>query len=384
MSKLQIVVGGQYGSEAKGHVVQRLTERAQIDNACPQVVRVAGPNAGHTGYDKEGRAWALRQIPVAAVTDGAAVLGIAAGSEIDLPVLLDEYDSLRDAGLMRHKMMWVHGEATIITEHDKAIEAGLPGHANLPKSIGSTGKGIGAARSGRIMREPGRRLIDDPEAVEALHRRGIAIADHQHSVSGGIRSNHTIIEGTQGYGLGLHAGHYPQCTSSNCRAVDFMAMAGVHSWEFQTTEVWVVARIFPIRVAGNSGPLHGETTWEALGLPDEHTTVTKKVRRVGSPDWELVARAVRANGGAPTVRLAVTMMDQMFPELRDVAFHTVEADHDGAYAYLRDIERTVKAHVGMVTTGPNTASFAPAPAGGITASTIVANSITTGRIMGHE
>lgn len=357
MSKLEVVVGAQYGSEAKGHVVQRLTERAQ-EQGMPQVIRVAGPNAGHTGYDLGGTPWALRQVPVAAVTDGPAVLGIAAGSEIDLPVLLDEFDRLRGAGLLANKLLWVHREATMIYDHHKGHENGEGGSIDMVKRIGSTGKGIGAARADRLMRV-GARLQDDEEAIEALSDRGIALADHEHTPD--TMYDHTIIEGTQGYGLGLHAGHYPQCTSSNCRASDFMAMAGVHPWRYDEVEVWAVARMFPIRVAGNSGPLYGETTWEELGLPEERTTVTKKVRRVGAPDWDLVRRAVRANGGAPTVRLALTMVDQMWRFtaekkmfMPEVMFHE---DHTSMLTYFQDIERQTGAKIELVTTGPNMATF---------------------------
>ena len=348
MKTLEIVVGAQYGSEAKGHVVQRLTERAQRRDGVPQVIRVAGPNAGHTGYDARGERWALRQIPVAAVTGGPAVLGVAAGSEIDLPVLLDEHDRLNRAGLLNGKIVWVHGEATMIYDSHKEQEGMLIG------AIGSTGKGIGAARSSRIMRKA-KRLVDDKDAINALMDRQIQIAHYDHNP--GVPHSHTIIEGTQGFGLGLRAGFYPQCTSSDCRAVDFMAMAGIHPWQFEEVKVWAVARMFPIRVAGNSGPLANETTWEKLGLPEEQTTVTKKVRRVGYPDWDLVRRAVAANGGAPTVRLAVTMVDQMWPTLRDVDYFNDEEAYRSVNTYLRDVEHQTGAEVQMVTTGPNSASF---------------------------
>lgn len=366
MNTLEVVVGAQFGSEAKGHVVQRLTERAQR-RGLPQVVRVAGPNAGHTGYDPTGQPWALRQVPVAAVTGAPAVLGLAAGSEIDPPVLLDEVDRLREAGLLNDKMLWVHGEATVINDGHKKQEnmpdfdgGGRPQEGtDMVGRIGSTGKGIGAARAERLWRKPGLRVKDNFELLQALADRGIPVADDQHSVA--KIHDHTIIEGTQGFGLGLRAGYYPQCTSSDCRASDFMAMAGVHAWEYDEVKVWAVARMFPIRVAGNSGPLRNETTWEALGLPEERTTVTKKVRRVGYPDWDLVRRAVRANGGAPTVRLAVTMADQMFPKLRDVDYYgDITADADSCVAlttYIKDIERETQARVECVTTGPNMASF---------------------------
>lgn len=355
MTTVEVVVGAQYGSEAKGHVTQRLTERAQASSRdTPHVVRVAGPNAGHTGYDAGGHAWALRQVPVAAVTRGSVVLGVAAGSEIDPPVLLDEYDRLLNAGLLRNKALWVHGEATIIEDAHKDIESA---GADLVHKIGSTGKGIGAARADRIMRKA-KRVIDDEGFMAELTKRGIPVTGPAHMPIG----EHIIVEGTQGYGLGLRAGHYPQCTSSDCRAIDFLAMAGVNPWKADVLNIWAVARMFPIRVAGNSGPLKDETTWEALGLPEERTTVTKKVRRVGMPDWDLVARAVLANGGAPTVRLALTMVDQMFPSTRDKGIAAILNDDKmtkNVLGYIRDVERMTEAKVGMFTTGPDTASFMP-------------------------
>lgn len=354
MPKLEIVVGAQFGSEAKGHVTQRLVERAQ-ERGSVAVVRVAGPNAGHTGYDADGTAWALRQVPIGVVSPGIVILGIAAGSEIDPPVLLDEIDRLTAAGLMKNKMLWVSGEATLIDDDHKIAEG--TGRDNLIYKVGSTGKGIGAARADRAMRKA-IRVTEHDGLLHELGERGVSIADEYYNPATLV--NTLIIEGTQGYGLGLHAGFYPQCTSSNCRAVDFMAMAGVHPWQFNETEVWAVARMFPIRVAGNSGPLKDETTWAELGLPEERTTVTKKVRRVGLPDWELVRRAVVANGGGPTVRLAVTMVDQMFPFLRDAHLTQFASTDDRmveVIAYFDQIQRQTGAVIDLVTTGPDNATF---------------------------
>jgi len=134
-----------------------------------------------------------------------------------------------------------------------------------------------------------------------------------------------IIEGTQGYGLGSHAGYYPHCTSSDCRAIDFLAMAGIPPWSMfaRNLEIVIVYRVHPIRIAGNSGPLKGETTWEKLGIPDEFTTVTKKVRRVGAWDADLAHRAFLANGGnSMAVRTALMFTDYQWPEMRGIG-------HDG-------------------------------------------------------
>lgn len=356
MNTLEVVVGGQYGSEAKGHITQRLTERAQSSgNKVPQVIRVAGPNAGHTGYDANGGRWALRQVPVAAVTEGPAMLGIAAGSEIDPNVLLQEIDDLTDHGLMANKVMWISEEATIVQPEYQAEEQGMGDSSpSLVERIGSTGKGIGAARAARIKRTA-MRLRDSDWLYGQLEDRGINVRTPEPLDISYVQ--HTIIEGTQGYGLGLHQGNYPQCTSSDCRAIDFMSMAGINPWQVGIElKIYVVARVFPIRVAGNSGPLMGETSWAELGLPEEYTTVTKKVRRVGMSDWSLVNEAVRANGGAPAVRLALTMLDQQFPKLKDQYLFDMETAGEDVLAYLRMVQHEAGAPIEWVATGPNTAT----------------------------
>src|SRR5262245_9121981 len=130
--------------EAKGHVTGWLA-RAMSDLAA--VVRVAGPNAGHPAYDGQGRSFALRQIPVAAVTSHPVALLLGAGSEIDPDVLNDEIDRLEEAGIPILNRLYVDHEATVITALHKATEVGAHPEDSLVDRIGSTGKGIGAARS---------------------------------------------------------------------------------------------------------------------------------------------------------------------------------------------------------------------------------------------
>jgi adenylosuccinate synthase len=339
MSKVSVVVGGQFGSEGKGAVAGHLS---QGDDYSVIGVRVAGPNAGHTVYGngpdgEDNYAWKLRTVPVTAVTNPLSTLIIAAGSEIDFDVLRSEIDALDKAGYNASDRLFIDREATVIDDKHIRIEQTNTMHERL----GSTAKGIGAARAARIMRTA-ELYGGDVDTTEMLN-------DSLNSPF-----NHIIIEGTQGYGLGSHAGYYPFCTSSDCRAIDFLAMAGISPWHAEVTEldVWVVARTHPIRVAGNSGPLLGETNWEQLGLPEERTTVTNKVRRVGKFDPELVAEAVRANGGAPTARLALTMFDYVFPHLAGATIVTQEDEE--VVSYIKTIQHMTGASVALVGTSPTT------------------------------
>ena len=348
-SRLSVVVGAQYGSEGKGAICGHLS---RIPGAPVTCIRVGGPNAGHTvlGVGPEGsrHPWRLRTIPVAAVTNPDADLIISAGSEIDISVLLFEAEMLEDYGHKVWARLHIDGQATVLTEAHINTESDM----NLHERLGSTGKGIGAARAARLLRTAP--LWHEQTALHEKfnnHPADTAKVARLHL----DRGHHVIIEGTQGYGLGLHAGHYPQCTTSDARAIDFLSMAGINPWNANVGhfKIYAVARTNPIRVAGNSGPLKGETTWEALGLEPELTTVTRKVRRVGDWDTELVRDAFHANGGPGNVVLALTMLDHAVPE---VANYTgpISLLPSAAQEYIRNVEAVTGAPVSLVGTGPDT------------------------------
>lgn len=371
MSEVVVVVGGQYGSEAKGHVTAQIIKRELLakDNDDIINVRVAGPNAGHTVYDAAGNKFAFRQVPVGAVLGNVSSV-IAAGSEIDPEVLLAEIDLMVSKG--HPARLYVDENATIIEDFHKRAEA----DGEMVTRLGSTAKGIGAARADRIWRLA-KRVKDDEALVAELDRRGVFVSDTVDLLAYWATLDRVfiIVEGTQGYGLGLHLDAYPQVTSSDARAIDFLAMAGISPWQhgIDSTTVVIAARVFPIRVAGNSGPMAEETTWEELGLPEERTTVTQKVRRVGHWDPELIRRAVLANGGAnqsqdrtPSVVVALTMIDQLIPEL--AGFEICEdpetcPGHPGINegtntklnGFLRKVIEDSGAPVVMFTTSPTTA-----------------------------
>lgn len=345
--KVTVVVGGQFGSEGKGHMTAQFCREGPV-----AAVRVAGPNAGHSVIDpRDGHRWALRCIPVAAVVNPEARLIIAAGSEIDPEVLFDEVDRLEASGISVRRRLFIDGQATVIHPQHRVDEKGLTDR------IGSTGKGIGAARAERIMRRG--QLW---ESFADNHRGDLlrVPTDTAQMLASWLGTGRdVVIEGTQGYGLGLHAGYYPYCTSSDCRAVDFLAMAGITPWApwVKKVETVVVLRTFPIRVAGDSGPLADETDWETLHaesqghIMPELTTVTQKVRRVGRWDAELAARAIDHNGGR-RARVALTMFDYWFPELFGVTDASqFEKPHWDA---LVQLSREIGADICWVGTGPST------------------------------
>lgn len=359
--KVTVVVGGQYGSEAKGHVTAKLVEEYSNLGERNMVVRVGGPNAGHSAVGVlDGKNWSMRQIPIAAVRDLEATLVIAQGSEIDEPVLVEEIQSLDAAGYKVSERLVVDQSATMIYDEHKERETNgrMPQDAGLIEKIGSTGKGIGAARAARAWREADQ-WGDFPDTHFS--------ADTPPLIAKFLESGgHVTVEGVQGYGLGTHAGEYPFCTTTDCRAIDFLAMAGISPWApwVKSIAVWVVLRTFPIRVAGNSGDLYEELSWDQMrgitGIADlepERTTVTKKIRRVGRFDYQQAWEAIRENGG--NVNVAVTFMDYIDSHLRETGELGFESQN-----FLRALENRLAGRsfatdleiwprVRMITWGPD-------------------------------
>lgn len=348
MGKLITVVGGQYGSEAKGHVAAYLGEREDHLLA----VRVGGSNAGHTAYSHTGERFPLRQLPVAAVRPArrSTELAVAAGSEVDLEVMQAEAQQMRALWPQRPYGVRVDPEATWVSDAHKDDSAWRvkEGHPT-----GGTGKGVGVARRAR-MAKTADTVSQHTDDILDLGPE-YYVGDVSSRIDQYLHTGHTVlIEGTQGYKLGLHAGNYPHVTAGDARAIDFMAQAGVSPWMWGVTdlEVWIVYRSYPIRIAGNSGPMYNELSWEDVGVPPEQTTVTLKTRRVGEWDEQLFADSLAANGGAtsPAVRLAYMFLDYDYPALAGCDTITSEL-----LAAVTEVEQTRTFRpIDLVGTGPDT------------------------------
>lgn len=303
---ISIVVGGQFGSEGKGKVALEIVRRSKGPTT---VIRVGGPNSGHTAYDRQGTKWALRQMPAACVDRNVDVV-FPAGSYLDVEVLLEEVEQLR----YPLDRIFVSQFANIITAEHKAWEQ----EANLVSAIGSTGSGVGAAVMAAVAREARNFPL---KAVHAAHYGQLErfICDDTSAFLNDklFDGQRVVIEGSQGFGLSLlDGGYWPKATSRSTTAAAALAEAGIGPR--YVDDVTLVLRSFPIRVAGDSGPLPGQTTWVDIarraGREDdltEYTTVTHKIRRVGEFDPGLVRRAIAAN--APH-RLVLNHLDYIDEE----------------------------------------------------------------------
>src|SRR5438105_1574181 len=122
---VSVVVGGQYGSEGKGKVALQIAQQS----GARAVVRVGGPNSGHTGIDQTGRPWILRQLPAAALASRAVIM-LPAGSLIDPEILLVE---IRQLNIEPERLIIDSGASVVLPRHrsEEAAE-------HLIERIGST------------------------------------------------------------------------------------------------------------------------------------------------------------------------------------------------------------------------------------------------------
>lgn len=280
---VSIVIGGQFGSEGKGKVARWFAGRYHAS----AVVRVGGINSGHTVIDDNGQPVIFRILPTAAL-DREATCVLPAGSYLDVDLLFQE---IKMAGISPAKVK-IHPHAVIITNREIEIERRL----SLSERIGSTGTGTGAAVGLRAMRDPGITLAKDVGELSGF------LCDTEQFLRKELLQGHEVlIEGTQGFGLSnLYSPYYPKATSRDTGAAAFLSEAGLSP--FDVGHIIMVIRSYPIRVSGDSGVLPNEITWDDVtaasgrqAMIQEYTSVTKKKRRVGKFDPDIVRRSIAVN-----------------------------------------------------------------------------------------
>ena len=323
---VSVVVGGQFGSEGKGKVSAHLVRERSVH----AVIRVGGPNSGHTAVDRSGATWTLRQLPAGLVASDAVAI-LPAGSLIDVGVLTAEIERLR----LTPERLWIDPRASIVTTEHREAEQRLVG------AIGSTGSGTGAALIERLGRWPEHIRAANVNELHSFLRQDIP-EQMRSLLDAGER---LVIEGTQGFGLSIwHSDHYPFVTSRDTTAAAFVAEAGLAPHDVD--EVVMVLRAFPIRVGGNSGPLPAEIDWPTLAreaqLPSDYrelTSATRRIRRIARFNPGVVRRAIAVN--APT-RLVLNHMDYIDP-----SFH-VSGPTSRSFAFIDTVERAIGREVDLL------------------------------------
>jgi adenylosuccinate synthase len=337
---VDVIVGGQYGSEGKGNIVGHIASEYDL------LIRVGGPNAGHKVYAVP-QPEAYFHLPSGTRRAPNAHLLLGAGAVIYPPKLLTEIA----AHQLDFNRLSIDPQAMIIEDADREAEA------RALSAISSTAQGVGFASARKITERgaysPGgaMRLAKDVPELRPYIREGQSILENHFAAGKRI-----MLEGTQGTLLSMHHGNYPHVTSRDTTVAGCLADAGIAPTNVH--RVIMVCRTFPIRVGGTSGPMGIELSYEKLSersgieieelKTTEKTTTTNKQRRLAEFDWFQFKRAVQLNG--PT-DIALTFADYL--SIRNREAFRVEQLTEETRRFIEEMERVSGRPVSMISTAFN-------------------------------
>lgn len=336
---VDVVVGGQYGSEGKGQICAYLSEEYDV------LVRVGGPNAGHSVFERSGK-YIYHILPSGTRMNQTAKIVLGPGMVLNLDILLKEIEECE----ITNTRLSIDPQAMIITNEDKEKEN------VLVKSIGSTGQGVGAATARRIMnRSEGSTLARDCKELKAYVRNTSSILEEAFT-----HNKKVLLEGTQGTGLSLYHGPYPYVTSRDTTVSGCLSEAGIAPRRVR--KVILVCRVYPIRVqnppGGTSGPLSQEISWKEVAnrsgysetdlIKEEKTSTTKRQRRVGEFEWDLLHRSAVLNGATD---IALTFTDYITKD--NAKARRFEQLTPETINFIQEVERVANAPVSLISTGFN-------------------------------
>jgi len=327
-----VIVGAQWGDEAKGKLVDVLGSQADV------VVRFAGGNnAGHTVITG-GKTFKFQLIPAGILHPGTIAV-IGSGMVVCPKGLLEEWDRTiaqkADLGTLM-----VSSAAHVVFPYHRMLDA-LEEEARGENKIGTTSRGIGPAYQDKVARF-GIRMGEfvQPDLFEMRLREVLAyknrllqmfgsptvefdalfaeyskyadrlrpyVVDTEVLVFNAVEADKKVLfEGAQGTFLDLDSGTYPYVTSSHPVAGGACLGTGVGPRAIQS--VLGVCKAYTTRVG--SGPFPTELN-DSIGefirdKGQEYGTVTGRGRRCGWLDLVVLKQASRLNSLSG---LVVTRLD---------------------------------------------------------------------------
>ena len=320
-SKVDVVLGGFYGDEGKGKIIDYLSTTADISVRCS-----GGNNAGHT-IEVDGKKFAFHLIPSGILNRGTLAV-IGNGVVIDPKVLIEEIDNLKANGYSVDNLRISEKAHIILPYHielDKMLEENRGGN-----KIGTTARGIGPAycdkyercgiraedlisdrfeelltininNKNRILALYNHPTIDLKETLENYKKCAEILKPYivdtitllHNALDDGKK---VLCEGAQASLLDIDFGSYPFVTSSNPSIGGVCTGSGVGARDIG--EVYCVVKAYSSRVG--AGPYVTEQNNE-IGdtireLGHEYGTTTKRPRRCGWLDLVALKYVVRLNG----------------------------------------------------------------------------------------
>lgn len=334
---VDVVVGGQYGSEGKGNIVGHIAPEYNL------LIRVGGPNAGHSVYSEPApeKYYHLPSGTRRAPNDN---LLLGPGAVIYPPKLLKE---IQDHEVSAERLS-IDPQAMIISDDDiKSEEMHF-------KNISSTAQGVGIASANKML---GRSDYKDSKSKHLAKDNGLLkpyIRDAHEIIANAFVDGHRImLEGTQGTSLSLHHGEYPHVTSRDTTVSGCLSDAGIAPKNVR--RIVLVCRTYPIRVGGPSGDMELEVSLEDIAERSgilleelqkaERTTTTDRPRRIAEFDWEQFKQSVQLNG--PT-DIALTFVDYFDVKNRNA--YRFEQLKENTLRFVEEVERVSGRPVTLLST----------------------------------
>lgn len=336
-TKVDVLLGLQWGDEGKGKIVDVLTPGYQM------VARFqGGPNAGHT-LEFEGQKYVLRSIP-SGIFQGDKINLIGNGVVLDPVLFREEIAQLAQSGHDIKERLVISRKAHIITPTHRLLDAALE-QAKGGSKIGTTGKGIGPCYTDKVART-GLRVgdieLDFDQRYQIVRDRHVALLEKYGAdlsklpeletewldAIGFLRSCHLVdsealvndalteglpilAEGAQGSLLDVDFGSYPFVTSSNTVAAGCCTGLGVSPKSIG--KVYGIFKAYCTRVGAGPFPteLFDETGQLLADRGHEFGAVTGRPRRCGWIDLVALKYAIMLNGVTHLIMMKSDVLDTL-------------------------------------------------------------------------
>ena len=340
ISKVDVLLGLQWGDEGKGKVVDVLTPNYDV------VARFqGGPNAGHT-LEFEGQKYVLRSIP-SGIFQGGKVNIIGNGVVLAPDLFMKEAIELEKSGHPLETRLHISKKAHLIMPTHRLLDRAYEAQKG-DKKVGTTGKGIGPTYTDKVSRN-GLRVGDilsdfqekylahkqqhlkmlaalgwtdfsTLEAEEKVWMEGIAylrrfqLVDASHEIDDMLKHGKRVLcEGAQGTMLDVDFGSYPFVTSSN--TISAGACIGLGVAPNKIGEVYGIMKAYCTRVGSGPFPteLFDETGKKLRDLGHEYGAVTGRERRCGWVDLVQLRYSVMLNGVTQLILMKSDVLDTFDP-----------------------------------------------------------------------
>lgn len=367
------VIGLQWGDEAKGKVVDLLTEQHDI------VVRYqGGANAGHTVV-MGSEVYKLSLVPSGIFRPNVQCV-VAGGTALNPETFLQEIEGLTARGVHVGANLMISDRAHVIFPWHFEEDRLMNDQCSDGESIGTTLRGIGpcyrdkvgrswAIRLGDLYRESFRdrvgkivevktRLLaslatqGEPMSLDAdeIYRQYTDyaewlrphVADTTAYLLDAIDAGKRILfEGAQGALLDIDHGTFPFVTSSNSSGVGIAAGAGVPSRVI--TKAVGIVKAYCTRVGGGPFPTEQDnaTGQHIRDRGNEYGTITRRPRRCG---WFDVVAARYTSRLSDIDVLAVMLLDVLseLPEIRVCIGYELDGRRTANFpSHVDDLRRVV-------------------------------------------